>query len=160
MQPSLPEVYLEADSCLSGCGAICAGQYYHRQFPDFIIQQGCHISQLELLNLVIAMKVWAGRWHNQAVVLFCDNSAAVTVLSTGRSKDSFLLACAREIWWHAAKHDLLLQPRHRPGASMHVADALSRLHLKPALGAQLSGIFTTHTRVTVDDAMFGFTADV
>lgn len=160
MQPRLPEIYIDADSCLSGCGAICAGQYYHRPFPDFIVQQSRHISQLEMLNLVIAMKVWAARWHNQVVTIYCDNSAAVTVLSTGRSKDSFLLACAREIWWHSAKHDLAIQPRHRPGASMQVADALSRLHLRPDFGAKLAGVFTTHTRVPVDDALFAFTADV
>lgn len=160
MQPDPTEIYIEADSCLSGCGAICAMQYYHTQFPDFITQRGLPITQLEMLNIVIAVKVWAPRWHNQVIIIYCDNAAAVSVLTTGRSKNAFLLACAREVWWHAANHDLIIQPRHRPGVSLQQADALSRLHLRPEFGAKLSAVFKTHTRINIHPSLFTFTADV
>ena len=37
------------DACLTGCGAICMGEFFYSKFPDSILQQRLHIFQLELL---------------------------------------------------------------------------------------------------------------
>lgn len=47
------------DACLSGCGAVCFGECFHREFPDFIQTHGRHINELELLTIIVAMKLWA-----------------------------------------------------------------------------------------------------
>lgn len=47
-------------------------------------------------------------------------------LSSGRTKDSVLAACAREMWFQAAASDHDIQFRHKPGLDIPLADALSR----------------------------------
>ena len=129
---STPDFTTEVDACLTGCGGICNGVYYHCQFPDFVLQEGHHISRLEMLNVVIAAKMFHTMWAGLTIQLLCDNTATVSVLQTGRSRDSFLLACAREVWYLSAIHDFVLLPCHAPGATLQTADSLSRFHLKPS----------------------------
>ena len=35
---SNPELFA-TDECLTGCGAVCFGECFHREFPDFILTQ-------------------------------------------------------------------------------------------------------------------------
>lgn len=128
----LDTTMVELDSCLTGCGGICGTQYYHATFPQFIIDQQHPICHLEMLNIVVAAKLWGSQWTRKRVTVFCDNAAAVSVLITGRGRDPFLLQCAREIWLLSALHDFTLAPQHKPGSEMVIADALSRVHLRPA----------------------------
>ena len=60
--------------------------------------QHLHITQLEMLNVVVALKVWSQLWANKKVKIFCDNQAVVEVLNTGKTKDPFLATCARNVW--------------------------------------------------------------
>ena len=50
----------------------------------------------------------------------------VTVLTTGKTRDAFLAACARNIWYFTAIHDMEVQYKHVSGASNQVADVFSR----------------------------------
>ena len=65
---------LELDACLSGCGAYTGDSYYAEKFPDSIITQGHTIAHLELLNIVVAMKMWGGvveediEWKSNATI--------------------------------------------------------------------------------------------
>ena len=120
---------LELDSCLTGCGGLSGTQYYKRPFPQSIIEAGHHISRLELLNIVVAVRVWAPRWRGRKIRIYCDNMAACVVLQTGRSRDPFMAACARAVFVEAAAGDIELLICHRPGTLMERADALSRAHL-------------------------------
>ncbi|KAK2568794.1 hypothetical protein P5673_006820 [Acropora cervicornis] len=47
-----------SDATLTGCGALCEGEYFHDLFPSFITQQQLSITQLELLTVVVAVKRW------------------------------------------------------------------------------------------------------
>lgn len=117
------------DSCLSGCGGYSGSQYYHTEFPDFITSLQLSICQLEMLNIVIAVKLWAATWSNSSVQIYGDNAATVAVLNSGRGRDRFLLQCAREIWLLSATHKFILSAKHVPGKDNVLADSLSRLHL-------------------------------
>ena len=117
------------DSCLSGCGGFLGDLYYHEEYPDFIKSMNLPICQLEMLNVVVAMKAFGKHLAQTSVQLHCDNAAVVAVLQSGRAKDAFLLKCAREIWLVTAKHDIQLLPVHLPGIQNALADALSRFHL-------------------------------
>ena len=49
---SNPELFA-TDACLKGCGAICFGECFHKEYPDFILRQELHINELELLMIVV-----------------------------------------------------------------------------------------------------------
>ena len=91
-----------------------------------------HISQLEALNVVQAVKtlIPADLWDAR-VVVHTDNMAAMFALNTGRTKDHVLAACAREIWLVAALRGLDILLLHVPGVDLPLADALSRRAFNP-----------------------------
>ena len=60
------------------------------------------------------------------MLVTCDNKAVVTVLSTGRTRDPFLSACARNVWYCAAKNDIDMDYVHIRGRDNKVADLLSQ----------------------------------
>ena len=129
-KPDLPAQHsLELDACLSGCGAICGYEYYGRPFPDNVRAQQHNIAHLELLNIVVAVKVWAASWAGHKVRVECDNMNSVLTLQNARAKDPFMVHCAREIHFWCARHDIEILISHAPGAMMQRADALSREHL-------------------------------
>ena len=52
------------------------------------------IVHLEMINIVLALKVFGPMWKGKRIVIRCDNDAVVKVLSHGRARDPFLAACA------------------------------------------------------------------
>ena len=119
---------LEVDACLEGCGGLCDCEMYGRLFPKEVVRAGHHISRLEMLNVVIACKLWSSRWAGKYVVIKCDNEATCSVLQTGRARDQFMQRCAREIWLLMSTGDFEINAVHVPGKNMNRADALSRRH--------------------------------
>ncbi len=112
-----------------GCGGIYGSQYYKGQFPPHILQAGHHISRLELLNIMVAIKLWHSLFQGKDILIYCVNEASVSVLQTGRSSDNFMLQFVREIWYFAAIHDFVVHAKHKPGVQMTLTDAFSRAHL-------------------------------
>ena len=142
---------VELDACLSGCGAVAGNQFYTAPFPEFVLDRGHTIAHLELLNIVVAIKVWAERWSGWTVQIYCDNLNSVYVIQSGRSRDEFMRACAREIFLVSAANDIDIQICHRPGLEMVWADALSREHThhKFADFVRSDSHLAASTRVTV-----------
>ena len=96
------------------------------QFPAYILQQTLFICHLEVLNAMVALKMWAPKLTTQLVHLFCDNVSAVA----GRGMDTFLQACTREVWLTCSIWDITLAISHVAGESLtDSANALSRWHL-------------------------------
>ena len=83
----------------------------------------CH---LEMLNIVVASKLWAAHWKDKKIRIFCDNMAVVQVMNTGRARDQILAACARNIWLIAATFNIDFIFSHISGQSNKIADLLSR----------------------------------
>lgn len=121
-------ITVEVDACLVRGAGITDNKFYSCSMPDFIQRKTLHISQLEMLNLTVAVKLWASEWAGKSVLIYCDNAASVATLAHGRARDSFLLKCAREIWFYTAKYDVQLQVEHKPGKQLKTVDRLSRLH--------------------------------
>ena len=129
--PDLPsDLSTYFDASPTGCGGISGKYYYHAVFPQSVSAQELHMSQLEILNIMVGCKVFKELWHQHRIVIHCDNSSAIHLLQTGRCQDAKMLQVARQIWWLAAKHEFVLVARHRPSALMTEVDALSRLHTK------------------------------
>ena len=116
------QVYLDAS--LSGLGGAFRPSVY--ALPLSTEFQDLYITQLEMLNVVVALKVWSQLWADKKVKIHCDNQAVVEVLTTGKTKDPFLATCARNIWLIAAIFNIEIIVIHVPGQNNHIADLLSR----------------------------------
>ena len=84
------------------------------------------IVHLEMLNILVALRVWAKQWANKKVLLKCDNQAVVSVLNSGKTQDLTLAAMARNINMLLAVEDIELQVIHILGSDNKIADLLSR----------------------------------
>ena len=93
-----------------------------------IPKQYRNIANLEMLNILIALRVWADQWAHKEVLFRCDNLAVVQVIRTSKTRDEFLTCCLRNIWLVVSIYDIKLQMQHISGKNNRVADALSRLY--------------------------------
>ena len=148
-----PRQVVEVDSCLSGCGAICDSEYYSKQFPGFIIQEKMPICYLECLNILVACRLWAKSWKNSNVLIFCDNAPTVWNFQSAKGRDPFILRCAREVFMISAIHNIDIQVRHKPGAELELADALSRAHLGQKFVEKVATLHNA-TPLSIDDSLF------
>ena len=55
---SEPDTVFATDACLAGCGGVCGNEYFWSEFPARISQATLHISALEMLAVVLAVRVW------------------------------------------------------------------------------------------------------
>lgn len=132
MNTGAPTKVISADSCLTGGGATDMTRYYHLIYSDANATTN-HISTLEALNCLVALRTLVSAHDRNSVIeLCCDNSATISALAFGRARDPVLLAICRAVWYLAVKMDIQLVYAHVPGVRMQVADALSRAHLTPA----------------------------
>ena len=115
-------VYL--DACLQGLGGTFDNMVYALPLP--LSFKNYSIVHLEILNLVVALKLWGPHWKDKTVEIKCDNMAVVEVLKSGRARDSILAMCARNIWLLSAMFNVELVVNHIPGCHNVVADLLSR----------------------------------
>ena len=82
--------------------------------------------QLEMLNIYLALRVWAPQWAGKLVRCECDNAAVVSVIKSGKTRDAVLGAYARNINMLAALFDIELKLVHLPGVCNTVVCLLSR----------------------------------
>ena len=80
---------------------------------------------LEMVNFLLAVRIFAKAWVKQQVLINCDNQAVVSVLQSGHARHPFLGACARNIWYMAALDDVDLSYVHMLGKHNRAADLLS-----------------------------------
>ena len=79
-----------------------------------------------MVNILLAMRLFANLWSSKKILIRCDNQAVATVLRSGKTCDSFLAVSARNICYVTAIHDIDVQYTHISGASNQMADTLSR----------------------------------
>ena len=60
---------------------------------------------LELFELIMAFKIWAPKLAGSRFHIWCDNDAAVQVMSSGRTRDAFMQRCLRQLWLTSARYD-------------------------------------------------------
>ena len=154
MEKAPCDTFLASDACLSGFGAVCDREYCKGKFPDHIQCQGLHISALEMLALIVAVKVWTHHFKGLRVGVKCDNEATVWVINSGRSRDPFMQACLRELCFVCAKGQFEVWAEHIPGVSNRLPDLLSRWDLgsgaPEAFRRQTKGLGLREVRVPVD----------
>ena len=112
------------DASLTGLGGI-----WHIQIYAITLPKNYHttnIATLEMLNILVALKIWATKWTHKKIHFFCDNIAVVQVLKFGKTKDLELAALSRNILMLASSSDIHISVSHISGKATVVADLLSR----------------------------------
>ena len=115
---------LELDACLTGFGGRSGNYVYH--LPILRGFRNLTIVHLEMVNILLAIRTFKPHWASKKILIQCDNEAVVTVLRSGKTRDPYLTACARNIWYTAAAADIDLQYVHIRGVNNRIADVLSR----------------------------------
>ena len=121
------EQNLFLDASLTGSGCMWRNRVYATpviDIPNFHLA----IVHLEMLNVIIALRLWGGHWRHMHIAIVCDNYSVVQVIMSGKTKDPFLALCIRNIWLLTAYNDIDLLVRHIPGIDNTLADTLSRIH--------------------------------
>ena len=118
---------LHIDACLTGMEGIWNNRVYAAPVPQFENFQP-NITHLEMINVLIALRLWAKWWAHSAVLVHCDNLAVVQVVSSGKTRNNFLSVCIRNLWLITASHDIQLTLKHVQGKKNILADSLSRIY--------------------------------
>ena len=118
----IPSKSVYLDACPSGLGAIFDSQVYALPLPHS--WQDVNIAYTEMINILVALKVWHIQWAG----LQCDNQAVVSVLNTGKTRDRVMAKYARNVFLWLSAFNIDIQVVHIPGKMNPVADLLSRWH--------------------------------
>ena len=133
---------IHLDACLTGLGGCYNNMVYTIQIP--VGYKGYNINHLEMINIMVALKIWGTSWSNQCVQIFCDNLPVVEVIRTGKARDQILAACARNIWLLSALYNIRLIVSHIIGQDNTIADLLSRWYKTPNNHTKLTALLPIH----------------
>ena len=139
--------HIELDASLQGLGAVCGTEVY--AVPIELGHKGYQIVHLEMLNILVALRVWTHVWHEKRIVIYCDNQAVVAVINSGKTRDPVLAAITRNIAMLTATHDINLRLVHISGKHNIIADALSRIGIHSNYQVQLHHLIPNHTWLRV-----------
>ena len=122
-----PVQSLYLDVCLTSMGAVWRDCVYATPIQN-LGGLNLKVVHLEMLNIVIASRTWDSLWCRWTITMHCDNLRVVFVVKTGKTKDTFLALCVRNIWLLTAYHGIDLQISHVPGCHNSISEAVSRIY--------------------------------
>ena len=161
---SEPDIAFSTDSSLKGTGGICGFEFFHATYPDTILLQQLPIHCLEMISVLIAVRIWGHHFPGLKVQIFCDNEAVVSVINSSRTKDPFMGACLREIWFSVSTHGFELRAVHLPGVENRVADWLSRWNYHPRYKQNFLNFIKNesdrYTEISIGIELFEFSNDL
>ena len=72
-----PNEVLTSDSCSTGGGAYVHDEFFHFEFPQFVLNMCTHINELECIVLVVTVAKWAQHFRCLRLLINCDNQVTV-----------------------------------------------------------------------------------
>lgn len=153
---------IKCDASLHGGGGCSHSAYYKWKFSSSHAEKYTSIHELEAINLLVAFKTLSPTpVHSQInIVIYTDNMASSYALMTGKTKDTTLGACARQIWLEAANRHLHFTIKHRPGVELTLADALSRYHSDDSKANLAEAILLDKGLVELPPVLGGYNFDL
>ena len=118
-------IHAYVDATLTHLGGAWGNRVYSVPIP-MALRGHYSITQYEMFNITVALKLWGNNWKDKTVCIHCDNLGAVTVCGSSKTKDPFLNWCLHSLWLNAARHNIQLRVIHIPGRDNVIADSLSR----------------------------------
>ena len=126
-----PHTAISIDACKQAAGGhySAAGQIVYTPWETSWPQAlGLHINHLEVLALEPAIRQWAPYFANKCVIVHTDNISAMYTINKGISKQPFVMASLRRVFWLSAVFNFRLKAIYYPGERNILADRVSRLH--------------------------------
>ena len=116
-----------------GCGAWnpYSGEWIQLRWAEVagsasLESQNGGIAWKELLPIIMACAVWGRQWVGGAVTFHCDNTSAVSVVTSGYSRVQEIMHLLRCLFFVRARFQFEAWAVHTPGADNGIADAISR----------------------------------
>ena len=149
----IPSKVVYLDACPTGLGAIYNDQVYALPLP--VSWQSQNIAYLEMVNILVALKVWHVQWAGLRVLIKCDNQAVVAILNSGRTRDPTMAKYARNIFLWLSTCNIDIKLVHVAGKLNPVADLLSRWHFTSQNVSKLQQMVHPVTWInTSDDLLY------
>ena len=137
-----PDFSLSSDaSGTYGFGVYYDGEWFNGSWLP--AQQLLCIAYKELFLIVLACHVWGASWARKRVEFHCDNTAVVSVIMSGTSKDEHLMHLLRELCLVSTRYNFKVTAKDVPGKSnclVLLLLPLSRLFYKLKLNFLLKGL--------------------
>ncbi|XP_057312267.1 uncharacterized protein LOC130653768 [Hydractinia symbiolongicarpus] len=120
-----PVTALQTDACSSAVGGFYLGDWFYSNLLVYSPSLSClHINFKEALCVVLSAARWASAWRNKTVHVYCDNTAAVSMLNKGTTRNPLMMKFLRQLFWLSATYNFRLKVVHVPDA-LGMVQALS-----------------------------------
>eukprot|EP01113_Clastostelium_recurvatum_P022571 TRINITY_DN2697_c0_g1_i3.p1 TRINITY_DN2697_c0_g1~~TRINITY_DN2697_c0_g1_i3.p1 ORF type:complete len:528 (+),score=127.40 TRINITY_DN2697_c0_g1_i3:3333-4916(+) len=133
-KPTIPPLCLQTDaSSTIGAGAFYAGEMLQYRWEELGINYGTvtlHIGTLETIPAVLAARKWGHRWKGREVVVWIDNTQAVSSINRGSHPSELVLGWLRELFHLSARHGFRITAKYLKGKWNKLADDLSRFEME------------------------------
>lgn len=117
------------DSCNLAAGGYYEGDWFYCNWEcDWPLVSNLHINSKEILAVYLAVCRWAPYWQNRRIFIQSDNTVTVHTINRGTSRNPFLMACLRDLFWLSAHFNFHITARYIPGMINTLADGISRIH--------------------------------
>lgn len=121
--------HVHVDACRTATGAFWRGDWTYSVFAcDRPAAADLHINYKEVCAVLDATKRWAPRWRNCSVIIHTDSTVTKAIINKGRSKNKFINACLRNLFWLSVRFNFTIRAIHVPGQVNILPDTVSRLH--------------------------------
>ena len=125
----IPVKSVFTDSCNLAAGGFFEGDWFYCNWEcDWPLVSKLHINSKEILAVFLAVCRWAPYWQNKRIFIQSDNMCTVHTINRGTSRNPFLMACLRVLFWLSATFNFHITARFIPGLTNTLADGISRLH--------------------------------
>ena len=124
----MPSYQFDTDSCLTGGAGHFGDDWFYVNWEcDMPYVVGKHITYLELLSVMLALKRWGHLWRGFHIRVQSDNMATVAAINKGTSKSKEMMTLVREMFWLCVQFDCRITASHIAGDLNVLSDRLSRL---------------------------------
>ena len=111
--------HIFVDASFKNLGAIFQKEVFSISIIDILRQQFN-------TNILLAVRTWRTRLHDQECTIWWDNNAVVNAFTSHKIKDNYLMACVHSVWLLCAQYNIKLKVLHIRGTCNQYADILSR----------------------------------
>jgi len=79
--------FFQAMLDLQDVGGIFESNFFHSEFPEFVINMDLHINILEMMSVIVCVELWGQYFKGKKLMIKCENQVTVTVINTGKSRN-------------------------------------------------------------------------
>ena len=127
-EPTLTAEFSTDATLVGGSGHYQPDWFYANWQSDFLHLQSCHINELELFTVLLALRQWGPQPSHKWIVIYTDNTVTKSWLNKGTSRSERTMVWLREIFWLSVVHNFRVTSRYIQTTDNTTADTLSLLH--------------------------------